>query len=97
MSLRGAGVIAKSLCDHGGIESLTRSKGAVTFVTRLFAERCYRAEAHAAIGAGTQHPWQEERIMAKNQLVKDLMSQFFVPLLLTATGLGMLIFWPFSL
>ncbi len=35
--------------------------------------------------------------MAKNQLVKDLMSQFFVPLLLTATGLGMLIFWPFSL
>lgn len=48
-------------------------------------------------GAATQHPLQEERIMAKNQLVKDLMSQFFVPLLLTATGLGVLIFWPFSL
>lgn len=35
--------------------------------------------------------------MTKNQLMKDLMSQFLVPLLLTATGLGMLIFWPFSL
>jgi len=49
------------------------------------------------IGAATQQPLQEERIMARNQLVKDLMSQFFVPLLLTATGLGMLVFWPFSL
>ena len=35
--------------------------------------------------------------MTKNQLMKDLMSQFLVPLLLTASGLGMLIFWPFSL
>jgi hypothetical protein len=34
--------------------------------------------------------------MAKTPLLKDVMVQFFVPLLLTASGLGLLIFWPFA-
>lgn len=35
--------------------------------------------------------------MTKNQLMRDILSQFFVPLLLTASGLGIIIFWPFPL
>ena len=35
--------------------------------------------------------------MAKNALMKDLMTQFFLPLLLTASALGIIVFWPVAL
>jgi len=35
--------------------------------------------------------------MTENKLLKDMLSQFFLPLLATATGLGILVFWPFPL
>lgn len=35
--------------------------------------------------------------MVKNPLIKDLMAQFFVPLLLTGSGLAIVVFWPFAL
>jgi hypothetical protein len=33
----------------------------------------------------------------QNKLLKEMVSQFFFPFLLTATGLGVLVFWPFPL
>jgi hypothetical protein len=34
--------------------------------------------------------------MAKKVMLKDLVQQFLVPLVLTASGLGLLVFWPFA-
>jgi hypothetical protein len=33
----------------------------------------------------------------RNKLLKEMVSEFLFPFLLTATGLGILIFWPFPL
>jgi hypothetical protein len=35
--------------------------------------------------------------MTQNKLLKEMVSQFLFPFLLTATGLGLLVFWPFRL
>lgn len=34
--------------------------------------------------------------MIQKQLLKDVMSQFIFPLILAASGLGIVVFWPFS-
>ena len=33
----------------------------------------------------------------KNGLAKDMMREFFVPLLLASSWIGLLIYWPFAL
>ena len=43
-----------------------------------------------SIGKGTP-------IVTQNKLLKEMVSQFFFPLLLTASGLAVLVFWPFPL
>jgi hypothetical protein len=35
--------------------------------------------------------------VVQNKLLKEMVSQFFLPLLLAASGLGVLVFWPFPL
>lgn len=32
-----------------------------------------------------------------SKLLKEMTSEFFLPLLVAATGLGLLVFWPFPL
>lgn len=33
--------------------------------------------------------------MAQNKLLKDVVSEFLFPLLVAASGLGIIVFWPF--
>ena len=40
---------------------------------------------------------QEDRPLVQNKLLKEITSQFLFPLILAASGLGILIFWPFSM
>lgn len=35
--------------------------------------------------------------MSRLEMLKELLSQFFLPLVLCASALGLLVFWPFSL
>lgn len=35
--------------------------------------------------------------MSRIDMLKELLSQFFLPLALCASALGLLVFWPFSL
>jgi|APTNR8051073442_1049403.scaffolds.fasta_scaffold07534_4 hypothetical protein len=35
--------------------------------------------------------------MIQNKLLKEMTSQFLFPFILAATGLGVLVFWPFQM
>jgi hypothetical protein len=40
---------------------------------------------------------EEDRSMVQNKFLKEVTSQFLFPLILAASGLGILVFWPFQL
>ncbi len=63
---------------------------ALTALLYLWHSKSHSIMLHRKISLGSV-------LMVKNPLMKDLMAQFFVPLLLTASGLAIVVFWPFAL
>jgi len=70
----------------------------VTCVTGKLTETRYLCDSsgRADIGA-LQHSSRGGPIMIQNKLLKEMTSQFLFPFILAATGLGVLVFWPFQM